>query len=149
MPRYNQGVLTLKPLVETLDLEKYYDIYDISDMDLQEANLGCDGLEFEDNESLRVLKILSSRLHTIRKEFLCCLLALDADGGKPDFARWSTAVDEIQAIGTVTGAAGERLSHILSEEEGAHISESLTMQNANNVSLSRAANAQDSHDPWS
>jgi hypothetical protein len=118
IPRYNQAVITLKPLAEELDLEKYYDIYDLSDLDLQEASLGCKDSEFEDKESLRVLKILASRLHTTRKVLLCCLLALDADGGKPDFFRWSTAVDEIHGVAEVTGSAEERLRQILCEEEG-------------------------------
>jgi hypothetical protein len=66
---------------------------------------------------LRVLKILVARLHIIRKVFLCCLLALEADGGKPDFLRWSSAVDEINALASVTGEAEERLRRILGEEE--------------------------------
>ena len=105
------------PLAEQLDLEKYYDVYDISDLDMQEARQGYAETEFEDKESLRVLKILVARLHIIRKVFLCCLLALEADGGKPDFLRWSTAVDEINALASVTGEAEDRLRRILGEEE--------------------------------
>ena len=105
------------PLAEQIDLEKYYDVYDISDLDIQEARQGYAETEFEDKESLRVLKILVARLHTIRKAFLCCLLALEADGGKPDFLRWSTAVDEINALTSVTDEAEERLRRILGEEE--------------------------------
>ena len=117
IPRYTQAYTTLKPFTEVMDLEKYYDIYDISDMDFAEAMLGYSETEFEDLDSLRVLKILAARFHTVRKIFLCCLLALDAHGGKPDFLRWGTAVDEIQALGTVTGGAEERIRQILSEEE--------------------------------
>jgi hypothetical protein len=100
-----------------MDLEKYYDIYDISDTDFSEAMLSHSNTEFEDPESLRVLKILAARFYTIRKIFLCCLLALDAHGDKPDFLRWSTAVDEIHRLWAVTGEAEERLHQILSEEE--------------------------------
>jgi len=98
-------------------LEKYYDIYDMGQSDLEEANLGYHETEFDDFESLRVLKILAARFHTIRKVFLCCLLALEADGGKPDFLRWSTAVDEIQAAASIVYGAGEKLRRILAEEE--------------------------------
>jgi len=49
--------------------------------------------------------------------FLCCLLAQDANGGKPDFLRWGTVVDEIHSVSVVTDEAGERLGRILSEEE--------------------------------
>lgn len=84
---------------------------------MQEARQGYTEGEFEDEESLRVLKILVARLHIIRKVFLCCLLTLEADGGKPDFLRWSTAVDEINALASMTGEAEERLRRILGEEE--------------------------------
>jgi hypothetical protein len=104
-------------LTEQLDLEKYYDIYDISDVDFSEAMLGYSETEFEDFESLRVLKILAARFHIIRKVLLCCLLALDADGGKSDFPRWSTAVEEIHKVREVTSEAEDRLSRVLGEEE--------------------------------
>jgi hypothetical protein len=73
--------------------------------------------EFEDRDSLRVLKLFMARLHVIKKIFLCCLLALDADGGKPDFRRWSTAVDEIHSLASITGDAEVQVNQILSEEE--------------------------------
>ena len=109
----------LKPFTEEMDLEKYYDIYDISDTDFTDAMLGYSESEFEDLESVRVLKILASRFFMSRKIVLCCLMALDANGGKPDFLRWSTAVDEIHGVATATIDAEERLHRILSEEESA------------------------------
>jgi hypothetical protein len=102
-----------------MDLEKYYDIYDISDTDFSEAMSGYSDGEFDDGESVRVLKILAARFHTTRKIFLCCLMALDAHGGKPDFFRWSTAIDEIHGAVAVTVEAEDRLRRILSEEESA------------------------------
>jgi Mysoin-binding motif of peroxisomes len=89
----------------------------LSDLDLQEASLSCVEGEFEDKDSLRVLKLSMARLHVIRKAFLCCLLALDADGGKLDFLRWNTAVDEIHSLASIIGDAEVRLRRILSEEE--------------------------------
>jgi hypothetical protein len=100
-----------------MDLEKYYDIYDISDVDYAEAKLGFSETEFEDLESLRVLKILAARFHTARKIFLCTLLALDASGGKSDFSRWSNALDEITGISGINKEAEGRLRQILREEE--------------------------------
>lgn len=117
IPRYNQACLGLKPLAELVDLEKYFDIYDINELDLQEASLGYTADEFDDDESMRVLKILIARFHTIRKVLFCCLLALSADGGKLDFHRWGFAVDELQAMSAVSEEAEVHLSRILSEEE--------------------------------
>ena len=79
--------------------------------------LGYAESEFDDLDSLRVLKILAARFHTTRKVLLCCLMALDAHGGKPDFLRWNTAVDELHTVGAVTGEAEDRFRRILSEEE--------------------------------
>jgi len=117
IPRYVQACRILKPLAVEMDLEKYLDIYDISEGDFSEAMLGYSEAEFEDAESVRVLKILAARFYTTRKIFLCCLMALDANGGKPDFVRWSTAVDEIHSVGVVTSDAQECLLRILSEQE--------------------------------
>ncbi|KUJ24081.1 uncharacterized protein LY89DRAFT_679325 [Mollisia scopiformis] len=117
IPRYHQGCAILKPFAEEMDLEKYFDIYDISDSDFTEAMAGFSENEIEDAESLRVLKILAARFDITRKIFLCCLMALDADGGKPDFVRWTTAVDEIQGLAAVTSEAEDRLLRILGEEE--------------------------------
>lgn len=117
MPRYNQAYAAIKPFTEEMDLEKYYDIYDISETDFSEAMLGYSDVELEDNESVRILKILAARFYTSRKIVLCCLMALDAHGGKADFERWGTASEEILAITTITEKAEERLHRILSEEE--------------------------------
>ncbi|TVY82737.1 Inheritance of peroxisomes protein [Lachnellula suecica] len=117
IPRYLQAYETLKPYTEEMDIEKYYDIYDISDTDFTEALLGYSESEFEDPDSVRVLKILASRFFMGRKMILCCLMALEAHGGKPDFLHWSTAVDEIHSVTTCTTEAEERLHRILSEEE--------------------------------
>lgn len=117
MPRYRQACAILKPFTEEMDLEKYLDIYDIRDSDFTEVISGYSDTEFEDAESMRVLKLLAARFDITRKIFLCCLMALEADGGKPDFIRWTTAVDEIHALTIVTGEAEERLRRILSEEE--------------------------------
>ncbi|KFY84316.1 hypothetical protein V498_07845 [Pseudogymnoascus sp. VKM F-4517 (FW-2822)] len=115
--RYHQGYLALQPLTEPLNLEKYYDIYDITTVDMQEALTEYTKDEFEDYESLRVLKILISRFVTLRKLFLCCLLALEADGGKDDFTRWRTAVDEIKGLSDVATVADSRVRSVFEQEE--------------------------------
>ncbi|KAJ0293138.1 hypothetical protein CBS470a_002138 [Colletotrichum nupharicola] len=117
IPAYDQTMLVVKGFSEQLDLEKYYDIYDISDFDMSDAKLGFKENEFDDPESLRTLKILAARFHTIRKMFLCALLALDASGDSSDLLRWTTTVEAVRTLNTVTQTAFERLRRILSEEE--------------------------------
>jgi hypothetical protein len=100
-----------------MDLDKYYDIYDISDIDFSEAMLGYSEEEFEDTESVRVLKILAARFYMSRKILLCCLMAVDAQGGKSDLMRWNVASEEMRAVTLVVSEAEDRLHRILSEEE--------------------------------
>jgi hypothetical protein len=102
---------------EQLDLEKYYDIYDISDFDISDSLQGFNEADFEDAESLRTLKVAAARFHTIRKVFLCALLALEANGDNTDYMRWSTAVESLRLLNGVTKAAYEKLRGILGEEE--------------------------------
>jgi Mysoin-binding motif of peroxisomes len=114
---YGHASTVVKGLAEQLDLEKYYDIYDISDLDMSDALQGFDENEFDDTESLRTLKILAARFHTTRKMFLGALLALDASGNSSDLPRWTTAVEAIRTLNATTEEAYERLREILSEEE--------------------------------
>ena len=107
----------VKRLLDEDDLEKYLDVYDISSADLLEAQLGYSEAEFEDAETLKVLRMLQYRLCTLRRVYLCSLLALEADGGKPDFARWSMAVDSMMHLASVSGQYSEKLNKILGEEE--------------------------------
>lgn len=117
LPLYHQACVILKPLAETIDLDKYFDIYDISASDIIEASAGYSDDEFEDMDSLKVLKLLVIRFHTSRKILLCCLLALDADGGKPDFNRWGAALEQISALAEVSASAEAYLRRVLGEEE--------------------------------
>jgi hypothetical protein len=108
---------TLKQLILEDDLEKYLDVYEISNPDLQEAALGYSEAEFEDAETLKALRMLQYRLSTLRRVYLCSLLALEADGGKPDFARWSTVVDSMRSLARPAGQWSEKINAILAEEE--------------------------------
>lgn len=107
----------MKDLIEEDDLEKYLDVYEISNPDLQEAAQGYSEAEFEDGETLKVLKILQYRLTTLRRVYLCSLLALQADGGKPDFMRWSLTIDSMLDLAKPAGVWSEKINSILSEEE--------------------------------
>lgn len=114
---YNKVAAVVRGFSEQLDLEKYYDVYDISDFDMTDALQGLSENEFEDMESLRTLKIAAARFHTIRKLFLCALLALPANGDESDYLRWSTALEGLRTLTRTTGDSYEKLKSILSEQE--------------------------------
>lgn len=101
-------------------MEKYLDIYDVSDTDISDAISGYSETDFDDYESLRALKIFAAKFHIIRKIFLCSLMALDVRGEKTDFLRWRTAVDQIHVTSLITREAGRRLHLILTEEESTY-----------------------------
>lgn len=117
LTKYNQVSSVVKGFSEQTELEKYYDMYDISDFDISDALQGFDEVEFEDPESLRGLKILAARFHTTRKMLLCALLALDASGEGGDLLRWTTAVEALRSLNASTKASYDRVRTILSEQE--------------------------------
>ncbi|KAJ3504663.1 hypothetical protein NM208_g16304 [Fusarium decemcellulare] len=114
---YNQVCTVVNGFAEQTDLEKYYDIYDISDFDMSDARRGFNEDEFDDLESLRTLKILAARFFIIRKLFLCALLALDASGDANDLLRWTTAVESLLNLNATTHSASARLQGLLGEDE--------------------------------
>ncbi|KAK0673328.1 Mysoin-binding motif of peroxisomes-domain-containing protein [Cercophora samala] len=107
----------IKAFAEQLDIEKFHDVYDISDFDISDAMQGFSDREFEDPEAVKTLKIAASRFHTIRKIFLCSLLALEATGDNTDFLRWSTAVESLRALTEATDESLSKIQQILDEEE--------------------------------
>jgi hypothetical protein len=118
IPPHNCACISLRQLAQEADLEKYYDIYDIQMADLEEAELGFDNnKDLGDLESLRALKTLLHRLHTIRRVFLCSLLAIDADGGHADYTRWGLAVEQLRSLGNLIAELAGELRKILAEAE--------------------------------
>lgn len=114
--KYDQASTVTKGFSEQLDLERYHDIYDISDLDMSDALQGYSESEFEDMESLRTLKIAASRFHILRKMFLCALLSMEAQGDDTDFLRWTTVVESLRMLNEATTASYQRLGSILGEE---------------------------------
>ncbi|UPX11248.1 uncharacterized protein EKO05_0001864 [Ascochyta rabiei] len=117
IPVLSEQCQTLKQQVQEDDIEKYLDVYEISNPDLHDASLGCTESEFEDAESLKALRSWQYRLSTLRRVYLCSLLALQADGGKADFSRWATVVDSMIAVAAPTGEWSEKFNNVLAEEE--------------------------------
>ncbi|PWY82848.1 proliferating cell nuclear antigen [Aspergillus heteromorphus CBS 117.55] len=115
--RYIQAQHALRPLTDDANRAKYYDIYDISEKELAEAEAAFDERATEDQYSLRSLRTLFGRLYIVRKSILCCLLALGADGGGSDIARWTAAVEQMRDLAHVTGGNIHKMTNILNEED--------------------------------
>lgn len=101
------------------DLEKYYDIYEISRSEILEAERMKDIATADPSEeTLRAFKMNLLKMHLARKLFLCSLLALGADGGNVDFPKWSTAARIIIALSVETSKAIQEVDDILGAGEG-------------------------------
>ncbi|KAJ6080356.1 hypothetical protein N7467_010109 [Penicillium canescens] len=117
LERYVRSENTLRPLTDEADLAKYYDIYDIGLEELGAIESSLLHRTNDDQYSLRALRDLFGKLYSVRKSVLCCLLALSADGGGSDIARWSSAVEEMRELAAVTGDSMLKMTAILNEED--------------------------------
>ncbi|KAE8152997.1 Mysoin-binding motif of peroxisomes-domain-containing protein [Aspergillus avenaceus] len=115
--RYLHAQHLLQPITDNDNLAKYYDIYDISQEELADAEAVFVERTIDDQYSLRALRTLFGRLYIVRKSILCCLLALGADGGGSDIARWSAAIEQMQELAQVTGKSTQKMANILNEDD--------------------------------
>ena len=87
-------------------------------MDLATSIAGAESTEIEDADTLKALKYQLQNLHIVRKLFLCSLLALDADGGKSDFARWAAATEIMNRVSVELRRMALDIEEVLGDEEG-------------------------------
>ncbi|KAK1060861.1 hypothetical protein LTR74_011552 [Friedmanniomyces endolithicus] len=118
IPTCIEACATLRTLIDEDDLERYFEVYDVNAQDAKEAS-GEDALGVleDDPESLKSLRLLSYRAGVLRRVTLCSLMALEADGGKPDFKRWRLATEVMQALSTALLDFAEKLHAMLSAME--------------------------------
>jgi len=118
IPACIEARVALRTLIEDDDVEKYFEVYDINEQDAREASgdLALSVLE-DDPESLKSLRVLGYREGVLRRVTFCSLMALEADGGKPDFRRWRMATEIMEAVSKVIGSSAERLRQMMSDME--------------------------------
>lgn len=118
VPASQQACTSLRTLVDEDTLEKYLEVYDLSPQDAKEAS-GADAIlgSEADPESLKALRVLSYHFGILRRLTFCSLMALEADGGKPDFSRWRIATEIMSNLSESTRTSTERVRQILSEME--------------------------------
>lgn len=116
---FRQAFQATSPLDLEDDLEKYYDIYEVSRSDIQDAEGDPIPASAEDDaETLKALKLGFQKLHINRKLYLCSLLALDADGSRAEFRTWSAVNDCLQKLALQTARVTSDIDEVLGEEEG-------------------------------
>ncbi|KAH8700581.1 Mysoin-binding motif of peroxisomes-domain-containing protein [Talaromyces proteolyticus] len=117
LARYVESQHNIRQLTDSANLEKYYDIYEISTEELTDASSAPLDCIVDDQYSLRFLRTLFSRLYTVRKSILCCLLALKAGGSGADIVSWTSAVEEMHTLSTATSNATNKIIDILNEQD--------------------------------
>jgi hypothetical protein len=118
IPASIAAITTLQTLIDEDNLDKYFEVYDIDPQDAKEAT-GADALSVleDDPESLKSLRVLSYRAGILRRITLCALMSVEADGGKPDFARWRAATNVMATLGSTTATCAEKLRSVLTDME--------------------------------
>lgn len=115
---YYRAYEETKMLAVEADLEKYYDIYEISRSEMLEAEEFTDMDAIESSEdTLKTFKTGLQKLYLARKLFCCSLLALSADGGTVDFAKWSTATRIMKDLTIEAGKATQDMDETLGTGE--------------------------------
>ena len=114
---FAEAFVSTRPLVNESDLDQYFDIYEISRSDIAEADdvLALPNAEPDGDESLKAIRIKTSRLHTLRKLYLCSMLALD--GTNPHFVAWASVTSTMDVLSQKSAASAATLDRILSEEQ--------------------------------
>lgn len=109
----------IQSMVDQDTVERFLDVYDVHSDDIEEASLGSLVQATEDIESLKGLRSLHARHGTLRRLLLCSLLSLQATGRRADAVQWTTAVAQMQAVGSVAQQSSRKLNTILNDEERA------------------------------
>ncbi|KAI9885198.1 MAG: proliferating cell nuclear antigen [Watsoniomyces obsoletus] len=117
----------LKTLSESVDLDKYLEIYDLEYVNLPELDADVESLEAEDENAIKSLKASLLRFFIIRKLFLCSLLAIPSIGGGSDFSRWSTATEIMQQTAQVLKEETLRLRSAVHDHQELDTSTKLTV----------------------
>ncbi|KAI9723141.1 MAG: hypothetical protein M1828_004244 [Chrysothrix sp. TS-e1954] len=117
IPAMIDAIASLKSSVNQDDLDRFLDVYDIHDTDLEESFFGHTPDDDNDDGSLKHLRIHQHRYHTLRRALLCSLLALPATGQTADAARWRAAMDVMGKIKESASSFAETLMNLLAEDD--------------------------------
>lgn len=118
IPAFRSSIELVRTRRNEDDYERFLDIYDVSREAIKEACAENLLVEELDGEALGTLRMMAYQYSTLRRALLCSLLSLEADGGRPDFARWRTATETMESLSRVTANNATILRDVLKELEG-------------------------------
>jgi Mysoin-binding motif of peroxisomes len=117
---YLEAHNVMLPLVDSIDMQRYHDIYELSRQDYQEMIQGLPSTVTDDPESLGGLKMSMLRLFIARQILFCDLLALPSESSVPGTNRWTLISDEIASLSQVVSTSATSVGLLIDEEENQH-----------------------------
>ena len=120
LERYHQVCQRLEMYADAHDLDKYYDVYELSREDVRATEQSWDthGLNTPSLNSLQDIELPFETLHIVTRMLLCILLALDAEGGRKECATWTIVIEALTHISMVNARKVNTLHQALGNEEG-------------------------------
>lgn len=117
VPALQHAVHQLRPYAKNNNLERFLDAYDVRMEDVSNAMAPLPHDAEDDPGTLKYLKALHSRLSTLRRLFLCSLLAVPATGTQVDAVRWRVCVQEMEILRTVLAEQGDKIAQHLRDDD--------------------------------
>jgi Mysoin-binding motif of peroxisomes len=117
---YLEAHNVMLPLVDSVDMQRYHDIYELPRQDYQEMIQGLPSTATDDPESLGGLKMSMLRLFIARQILFCDLLALPSESSVPGTNRWTLISDEIASLSQVVSTSATSVGLLIDEEENRH-----------------------------
>lgn len=114
----------LKFLANSVDLDKYHEIYDISEQDVHELILYSRPEVVDEAPSLKTLRYSLRRAFLARQLVLCDLLAVSPQLKSDDVGNWCTILQQVLEVAELLQESTSALSTSLTKEDERHWGES-------------------------
>jgi hypothetical protein len=111
---------SLKSLANARDVNKYHEIYDISEQDIQERSSHIRPEALDEGASLKVLRYCLRRTFLARQHVLCDLLAVSPQLESDDIEKWRTVLQQVSTLAGLLHNETAALSASLTQEDERH-----------------------------
>jgi Mysoin-binding motif of peroxisomes len=137
--RFLEAHNVILPFVDSVDMQRYHDIHDLSRQGYQAM---IQGAPLDDEpESLRGLKASLIQLFSARQILLCDLLALPSESSVPDYRRWSTISDEITSLSRVVGVSATVIGDLIGKEDSRNWGDQLEARSRESAESDKGQNS--------
>jgi hypothetical protein len=110
----------LRSLANAGDLNKYHEIYDISEQDVREVLSNSRSEAVDEGASLKTLRSRLRRAFLARQLVLCDLLAVSPQLESDDVENWRTVVQQVSTLAELLLASTDAMSSSLTREDERH-----------------------------